>query len=147
MLTVLLASHNGLLYDVDITTIDDIRNLVGDQRVETLTSSDGRIDFWFTPSTRPAHQRPNRLATQLVLVTTTFSARTVPLLGGTVVIASHDAHGTLIGLGAAERQQLAAVNRIGNLAELMLDRRLTQRQCALLRQARSQRAAKTPIRS
>jgi hypothetical protein len=48
----------------------------------------------------------NRTATELLLATTRFSARHVPLLRGNVVLASHECEGTLAGFTDAQLRWL-----------------------------------------
>jgi hypothetical protein len=48
---------------------------VRDEHIENLTSTDQRIDFWFSPSMRRS-QRLNRLATELLRASTKFNAAT-----------------------------------------------------------------------
>ena len=50
MFQTLYASHNGNLYRVQLHDRDDIADLVRERRLETATSGDGHIVFWFTPS-------------------------------------------------------------------------------------------------
>jgi len=42
-----LHSHNAELYKHRVQCVDDIADLVRESHVETLTSGDGSIDFWF----------------------------------------------------------------------------------------------------
>jgi hypothetical protein len=57
-----------------------------------------QFDFWFTPSTRRCRRKVNRSATEMLLATTRFTAKTVPLFRGGVVVATHDSAGELDGL-------------------------------------------------
>lgn len=95
MFRVLHASHNGHLYKSHVRGVGDIADLVREWQLESLTSADGEIDFWFTPST---HQQINRNATEIFLRTSTFGAANVPLLRGIVVLATHSSDGELTGL-------------------------------------------------
>lgn len=107
MLQVLHASHNGLLYRHHLQCTADIADLIRETHVEALTSTDGEIDFWFTPSTGPGHQRVNRKATEIFLATTQFGAHNVPLLRGVLVLATHTPAGELAGLSDAHIQRLS----------------------------------------
>jgi hypothetical protein len=98
MNTVLYLSPNGVVYETRAYSKADISELVNDYGLESLTSTDRQFDFWFTPSTRCCQHRPNRRATGLLLATTRFTAKTVPLLRGGVVVATHDSDGDLDGL-------------------------------------------------
>jgi hypothetical protein len=90
-----------------------------------LTSTDREFDFWFTPSTQRCQRRPNQIATELLLATTTFSAKTVPLLRGCVVIATHDADGDLDGLSWQQLDSLAQKNRaVTKRDDRVLNRRI-----------------------
>jgi hypothetical protein len=98
MNTVLYFSANGVVYETRAYTNADIAELVHDYGLESLTSADRQFDFWFTPSTRRCGRKVNRSATEMLLATTRFTARTVPLLRGGVVLATHDSAGDLDGL-------------------------------------------------
>ncbi len=98
MNTVLYFSPTGVAYETRAFSKADIADLVNDCGLESLTSTDGQFDFWFTPSTRRCQRQPNRSATELLLATTRFTAKTVPLLRGGVVVATHDSDGDLDGL-------------------------------------------------
>lgn len=102
MLQMLHASQNGNLYRVELDGFVDIAELVHEDRLESLTSTDCTIDFWLTTSLHLRHRRVNRTATELLLATTRFSAREVPLLRGNVVLASHEPDGSLAGLTDAQ---------------------------------------------
>lgn len=106
MNTVLYYSVNGAIYETSAYTAADIHQLIHDQGLQSLTSADHQFDFWFSPTTRGCQRRVNRAATELLLTTTGFKARSVPLLHGSVVVATHDADGDLDGLSW---QQLALV--------------------------------------
>lgn len=63
-----LAVHISLIGTVDeieIHALDDNADVVRDHHLESLTSGDGQLDFWFTPSTHRS-QRLNRLAPSLL---------------------------------------------------------------------------------
>src|SRR5689334_7563392 len=98
MNTILYFCPTGIALETRAYSQADIAELVKDYGLESLTSTDRQFDFWFTPSTRSCQRRPNRRATGLLLATTRFTAKTVPLLRGGVVVATHDADGDLDGL-------------------------------------------------
>ena len=98
MNTVLYFSPNGVVYETNAYSNADIAELVHHCGLESLSSADGQFDFWFTPSTRRCDRKINRSATEMLLATTRFTAKTVPLLRGGVVVATHDAAGDLDGL-------------------------------------------------
>jgi hypothetical protein len=88
---------HGVVDAIRIRSVADIAEVVRDRYVDSLTSADGRINFWFSPSLRES-QVLNRRATELLLLATGFTASTVPLLRGQVLLASHDSSGSLTGL-------------------------------------------------
>jgi hypothetical protein len=98
MNTVLYFSPRGVVYETRAYSNADIVELVHHYGLESLTSADRQFDFWFTPSTRRCDRKINRSATEMLLATTRFTAKTVPLLRGGVVVATHDAAGDLDGL-------------------------------------------------
>jgi hypothetical protein len=71
-----------------------------DSRLESIatTSEFGRLTFWFSPPTRLAPDDVNRPATELLLAATRFTAPTVPLMRGRIVLTSHDSSGNPAGL-------------------------------------------------
>ena len=79
--------------------------------MESLSSADRQFDFWFTPSTRRCRRNVNRSATELLLATTRFTAKTVPLLRGAVVVATHDSSGDLDGLSWQQLELLVQHSR------------------------------------
>jgi hypothetical protein len=91
MIQTLHASHNEDLYKITLCGIADIADLVRDNRLRVLTSTDSTIDFWFP--THNARVRVNRHATELLLATTRFTAHDVPLLRGDIVMTGHDSAG------------------------------------------------------
>jgi len=107
MNTVLYCSPNGVVYETRAYSKADVDQLVQHQGLQCLTSSDRQFDFWFSPSTRRCQRRANTIATELLLATTSFTARTVPLLHGCVVVATHDADGDLDGLSWPQLDLLA----------------------------------------
>ena len=111
MNTVLYCSSNGIVYETRAYTEADIDKLVRNHGLVCLTSADRQFDFWFAPPTARCHHHTNRIATELLLATTSFTAKTVPLLRGCVVIASHDADGDLDGLSWQQLDLLARENR------------------------------------
>ena len=98
MNTVLYFSPNDVVYETRAYSNSDIAELVHDYGLESLTSADRQFDFWFTPSTRRCRRKVNRSATEMLLATSRFTAKTVPLLRGGVVVATHDSAGELDGL-------------------------------------------------
>lgn len=110
MNSVLYFSPKGVVYEARAYTRVDIAELVHDCGLECLTSTDRRFDFWFTPSLRKCHRRANLSATEMLLATTRFTAKTVPLLRGGVVVATHDAEGELDGLSWRQLDLLAHRN-------------------------------------
>jgi len=98
MNTILYFSPDGVVYETSAYSNADIVGLVHDYGLESLTSDDRQFDFWFTPTTRRCRRKINRNATEMLLATTRFTAKTVPLLYGAVVVATHDAVGDLDGL-------------------------------------------------
>ncbi len=98
MNTVLYFSPKGVVYETRAYSDADIAELVQVCGLESLTSADRQFDFWFTPSTRRCRRKVNLSATEMLLATTRFTAKTVPLLRGGVVVATHDSAGELNGL-------------------------------------------------
>ena len=98
MNTILYFSASGAVYETRAYTAADITDLIQGQRLQCLTSADRQFDFWFSPTARRCQRHINRKATELLLATTTFTAKSVPLLRGSIVLASHDADGDLDGL-------------------------------------------------
>ena len=107
MFQMLHASENGNLYKVELDGLADIADLIQDHRLESLTGTDCAVDFWLTPSLGRSNQKVNRTATELLLATTRFTARSVPLLRGNIVLASHESDGSLSGLTDAQIRWLA----------------------------------------
>ncbi|WP_285030369.1 hypothetical protein [Mycolicibacterium sp. lyk4-40-TYG-92] len=125
MNTVLYFSTNGAVYETRAYTPADITDLIQGQRLQCLTSADRQFDFWFSPAARRCQRRINRKATELLLATTTFTAKTVPLLRGSIVLASHDADGDLDGLSWLQLEQLSGLNRtLTARDERILNRRI-----------------------
>ena len=127
MNTVLYCSANGVVYETRAYTNADIDQLVQSQGLQCLTSTDRQFDFWFSPSTRRCQRRTNTIATELLLATTGFTAKTVPLLHGCVVVATHDADGDLDGLSWQQLDLLAhKVRSLTKRDVRLLSRRLAR---------------------
>lgn len=125
MNTVLYCSASGTVYETRAYTKADIDRLIQDQGLYCLTSEDRQFDFWFSPSTRGCQRRINRSATELLLATTQLNAKSVPLLRGAVVIATHDADGDLDGLSWQQLDLLALRSRsLSKRDDRMLNRRI-----------------------
>lgn len=135
----LLASHNEALYKIEPRCVADIADLVRDSRLQVLTSTDGTIDFWFS---HHPWLRGNRQATGLLLATTRFTAHEVPLLRGSVVIATHDSAGDLAGLTDSQ------MSRLINSEHSRRDERILRRRFGqdLRAQRRTRAAAKAAAR-
>jgi len=111
MNTVLYFSAHGAVYETRAYTKADIEKLMQDHGLYCLTSTDRQFDFWFSPATRGCQRRVNRAATELLMATTGFTAKSVPLLHGAVVVATHDADGDLDGLSWQQLDLLAHRSR------------------------------------
>ncbi|MET0473204.1 MAG: hypothetical protein ABW001_01075 [Mycobacterium sp.] len=134
MNTVLYFSARGAVFETRAFGKADIDRLVQARGLHCLTSSDGQFDFWFSPTNRRCQQRTNRAATEMLLTTTPFTAKTVPLLRGAVVIATHDADGDLDGL--SWQQQDLLIQKSSSLTkrdERVLTRRMNRDDRRLLR--------------
>ncbi|MGY4710606.1 hypothetical protein ACXDF8_13780 [Mycolicibacterium sp. CBM1] len=127
MNTVLYFSTRGVVYETRAYTKADIDRLVQDHQLHCLTSADRQFDFWFSPSTRACQTRANRRATEVLLATTQFSAKNVPLLHGSVVVATHDEDGDLDGLSWQQLELLVRRSRsLTNRDRRALERRLVR---------------------
>ena len=127
MNTILYFSPNGVVFETRAYTKADIAQLVHDQGLQCLTSADRQFDFWFTPSMRRCQRRANQSATELLLATTTFTAKTVPMLRGCVVVATHDADGDLDGLSWQQLDLLVRRSRsLTKRDERVLSRRIVR---------------------
>ena len=127
MNTILYFSAGGAVYETRAYSNADIHQLVQDQGLQCLTSADRQFDFWFSPSTSRCQRRVNQSATEILLATTTFTAKTVPLLRGCVVVATHDADGDLDGLSWQQLDLLALRARsLTKRDERALHRRMTR---------------------
>lgn len=133
MNTVLYFSASGIAYETRAYTPADVAQLVDGRGLQSLTSTDRQFDFWFAPSTQGCQRRVNRVATELLLATTKLTSKTVPLLRGCVVIATHDSDGDLDGLSW---QQLDLLARTAGSLSKRDDRALSRR---IVRDARRQR--------
>ena len=138
MNTVLYFSAKGAVYETRAYSPADITRLIQDQGLQSLTSADRQFDFWFSPSTHGCQRRVNRNATELLLATTTLDAKSVPLLRGAVVIATHDCDGDLDGLSWQQLDLLATRSRALTKRD---DRLLTRR---IVRAERHLRRAGVP---
>ncbi|MEO3759666.1 hypothetical protein ABGB19_15430 [Mycobacterium sp. B14F4] len=141
MNTVLYFSPSGAIYETRAYTKADIAQLVHDQGLQSLTSADRQFDFWFAPSTQRCQQRANAGATEMLMATTNFSARTVPILRGCVVVATHDAEGDLDGLSWQQLDLLVRRSRsVGKREQRVLARRIARDDRRRLRGAEAARA-------
>ncbi len=111
MNTVLYYSVNGAIYETNAYTAADIDRLIRNQGLQSLTSADRELDFWFSSSPQNCQRRINRNATELLLATTNFDVKTVPLLRGCVVVATHDGDGDLDGLSWQQLDRVAERHR------------------------------------
>ena len=137
MNTVLYFSPSGVGYETRAYTIADIAELVSDYGLESLTSTDRQFDFWFARSTQRCQRRPNRAAVRLLLAATNFTAKTVPLLRGCVVVATHDPDGELDGLSWEQLDLLVQRNlALTKRDERVLDRRIARDERRHARQLR-----------
>src|SRR4029077_18869274 len=75
MNTVLYFSVSGVVYETRAYSTADIDQLVHDQGLQCFTSADRQFDFWFSPSTLRCQRRANQSATELLLATTSFTAK------------------------------------------------------------------------
>ncbi|MGV0837956.1 hypothetical protein [Mycolicibacterium thermoresistibile] len=111
MNTVLYFSVNGAVYETRAYSKRDICQLVKDHGLDSLPSTDRQFDFWFSPAQGGCQRRVNRAATEFLLATTAFTAETVPLLRGAVVVATHDDDGDLEPLSWYQLDELSAQHR------------------------------------
>jgi hypothetical protein len=127
MNTVLYFSPSGAIYETSAYTATDIAELIDDHGLQSLSSADRQFDFWFAPSTLRCQQRINAAATEMLLATSDFTARTVPLLRGCVVVATHDSEGDLDGLSWQQLDALARASRLlSKRDERVLARRMAR---------------------
>ena len=142
MNTVLYFSPGDVVYETRAYSNADIAELVHDYGLESLTSTNRQFDFWFTPSTRRCRRKVNRSATEILLATTRFTAKTVPLLRGGVVVATHDSAGELDGLSWQQLDLLIQHScALTRRDDRVLSRRITR---DARRQRRNPVAAETP---
>src|SRR6201991_3663417 len=128
MNTVLYFSPRGATYETQDYSKADIAGLVHDRGLACLTSTKRQFDFWFTPSARRCQRRANRRATELLLATTNFTAKTVPLLRGCIVVATHDSDGDLDGLSWQQLDDLMKkIRSLTKRDDRMLSRRIVRR--------------------
>lgn len=139
MNTVLYFSASGTIYETRAYTKADIDRLIQDQGLYCLTSDDRQFDFWFSPSARNCQRRVNRAATELLLATTQLNAKSVPLLRGAVVMATHDSDGDLDGLSWQQLDQLVRHSRSLSKRD---DRALNRR---ILREDHARKTAAAPV--
>lgn len=131
-------------FERQITGAEDIAEIIGHRQLDALSTQ--RFSFWFTPSLHPS-QRPNALATELLLAAGPFTAPTVPVLGGHVVLTAHDHSGCFGSLTAADIQHLASTAAaVRGYRRHLLEGRLrrAERQRLHRIKAQHQRPAATP---
>lgn len=125
MNTVLYFSADGAVYETRAYSRADIRRLIQDHGLDSLSSANREFDFWFSPAPQNCQRRVNRAATEFLLATTAFTAETVPLLRGAVVVASHDEDGDLEALSWLQLDELSARHRaLTRHDERILNRRI-----------------------
>ena len=95
--------HEALYKVAAVDDVIDIAHILGELQLEALTSRDAAIVFWFSPA---LHRFINPAATGFLLAATSFSARTVPILRGDILITSHDTAGNAVGLSQREINRL-----------------------------------------
>jgi hypothetical protein len=127
MNTILYFSARGPVYETRAYTQADITRLVQHHQLHCLTSTDRQFDFWFSPSSPRCLRQVNERATELLLATTDFTAKSVPLLPGSIVVATHDADGDLDGLSWEQLDLLVRKTRSLSDRDLrIIDRRITR---------------------
>ena len=147
MNTVLYFSPGGLVYETRAYTRADIAELVQNYGLESLTSTDRQFDFWFTPSTRHCKSKVNRSATEMLLATTGFDAKTVPLLRGGVAMATHDSDGDLDGLSWHQLDLLITLSTtVTRRDDRVLNRRIGRDERRLQRD-NTEQAVPVPVRA
>lgn len=138
MNTILYFSANGAVYETRAYTKADVDRLISEQNLQCLTSADHQFDFWFSPTPARCQRRVNKAATEILLATTDFKAKNVPLLRGCVVVASHDSDGDLDGLSWQQLDDLARkAHSLSRRDERVLAKRTAH-------DAARQRPARTP---
>jgi hypothetical protein len=106
MNTVLYFSANGTAFETHAFGKTDLDQLIQAQQLQHLTSANGQFDFWFGPTTQRCQRRVNTKATELLMATSSFTAKSVPLLHGCVVVATRDHDGDLDGLSWLQMDRL-----------------------------------------
>ena len=142
MNTVLYFSANGAVFETDAFGKADLDQLIQGRQLQRLTSANGQFDFWFSPTTQRCQRRVNTKATELLMATSSFTAKSVPLLHGAVVVATHDHDGDLDGLSW---QQLELLVEKGGAVSARSARRLGKR--VLKEESGRQRRTAEPIRT
>ena len=132
------ASHNQRLYFPRLGSITDIANLVCEHRIDTITSTDRQIVFWFT--VHHPTRIVNRPAVEMLIATTGFSARDVPLIRGNVVITGSSGDGGPANLTDDQVRSLANLETRGK-AVWTLERRFARDLRESRRQLRARSAA------
>ncbi len=107
---------------------DSIETIVGGPRWETMTSRHGVV-FWFRVAGRRRNE-VNRLATQLLLATSGWSAAEVPLLYGSVLVAARTCTGAPMALSMAHYEVLNARSMLSWRARRTLRRRIERERLA-----------------
>ena len=142
MNTILYFSTNGRVYETRAYTKADIDRLFKGRQLHCLTSPDRQFDFWFSPSPPGCQSQINEHATEVLLATTNFTAKSVPLLPGCVVVATHDADGDLDGLSWQQLDLLRRKSRsLTNRALRVLDKRIARHNRRRTRPVRTAAAA------
>ncbi|MEY8018955.1 hypothetical protein [Mycobacterium servetii] len=139
MVQTLHASHTGSLYLTQLYGIADLADLVREHRLESLTSADGRIVFWF--SAHRTIRLVNRQAVKFLLSTKNFTARQVPLLLGNVVLSGRDASGGLADLTDEQVRWLVDME-LGVRDDWVLGRRFAEYGRQQRRRSRDEEAAR-----
>ena len=124
MHTVLYFSSQHIAYETRVFDVADIAELVGGRLVDSLASADRQFDFWFDSSLRGNSRPVNLDATEILLATTQFSPRTVPLLRGGVVVGTHQSDGSL---GSINQKQLNDIVEQNCVVLARHERALTRR--------------------
>jgi hypothetical protein len=135
MFETLHASHNGSLYRAHLRDFGDIAHVVGEHRLDTISTRDNEVVFWFTPSTHCSRMQVNMRATQLLLLTAALTPRRVPLLRGNIVITGNDGCGNPAGLTAEQMYRLTT-REPSSTQQCILDWRVTRDQRARRRARR-----------
>jgi hypothetical protein len=104
MYSAVLIFPSGVLKTITVYSPQSISAILCDPHVDCLTSADGLVDFWFGLSS--TEHRPNRQATEFLLRNSGFTARTVPLLRGSVIVCSRTVEGRVMGLTATDLERL-----------------------------------------